>query len=232
MTTLLLVLSLAAALDGDPLRPGRDALHALDYEKAVAALAQVAEDDALATATRARAYMLIAEARFGMAHVDSEARARNALRKALALDPRIDFENRDDVSPRLLAIFDPLRAPAPSAAPSAASSAASSVSVSVANPSPLEAKPAEERRAEPVVSRDDVDADGVSPWWIASAGLATTAVVASAIAGGFAYRIYNLPPGLSSSEVRGTQAAGIAALVVAGGAGVAALATSTVALVE
>jgi hypothetical protein len=171
--------------------------------------------------------MLIAEARFGMAHVDSEARARNALRKALALDARIDFEHRDDVSPRLLAIFDPLRA-----------EATTTSTIASNDEPPIEPEPIEEPREEPVASGDDVaapsitDTDGVSPWWIASAGLATTAVVASVIAGGFAYRIYNLPPGLSSNDVRGTQAAGIAALVVAGGAGVAALATSTVALVE
>lgn len=220
MTTLLLVLSLAAALDGDPLRPGRDALHALDYERAVATLAPVADDQAVPAATRARAFMLIAEARFGMVHVDSEARARNALRKALALDPRIDFENRDDVSPRLLAIFEPLRADVPTVEPTIERTVEPTI------------ERTSEQTAAPIVDAKDGEAEAVSPWWIASAGLATTAVIASAIAGGFAYRIYNLPPGLSSSEVRGTQTAGVAALVVAGAAGVAALATSTVALVE
>src|SRR4051794_19681147 len=106
MPALFVVLLVVAA--NDPLAAGRRALDALDYEGAIRALDVVAADEAVDARVRARAYMLIAEAKFGTAHGDAERQARNAFINALDLDPTIDFEHRADASPRLLAIFDAL----------------------------------------------------------------------------------------------------------------------------
>lgn len=215
--TLLVALLIAAA---DLLAPGRQAVHNLDYETAVRELSPVADDEAAGDDVRARAYMLLAEARFGMAHVDAEARAKNAFRAALALEPRIDFENRDDVSPRLVAIFEALRSPIVKEP---------ALPVRSSSPTATEPTATEPTASEPTPTQPHA---GMSPWWFASAGLATTALLAGGAALGIDAYLGDLPPLMTAEEVGAVRASGVAVTFIAIGAGVAALATSAVAMAE
>lgn len=213
-----LMLALALALAApDPLAAGRQALFDLDYEAALRELAPVADDERVDPSTRARAFVLIAEARFGMARPDADARAKDALRAAFALDPHVDFERRDDVSPRLIAMFEALRPLVASAPPVASSS-----------------RPPGGKLSEGQFARDrglKVNKP-LSAWWLASGGLAATSLLATGAALGIDAYLGDLPPQLLPDDVDAIQATGVVAVVVAVGAGAGALAASTAALLE
>lgn len=201
MISFLFVLALAAP--SDVLAEGRRALYALDYEATVVELSPLVDNTTLPAPTRARAHLLLAEARFGIAPEadDTRAHLHAHLHEALLLDRAIDFERRDDVSPKLLALFD------------------------------------DERRAllpppPPPTALVMEESGPPTGWWYATAGFAGAALVAGTFSGGIELHLHNLPPGLSRDDVRATQAAGVTGVVVASAAGVAALATTTAALLE
>ncbi len=217
--TLLLGLAMAPPAEkaADPVGPGRKALLSLEYERALKLLTPVADDDELARPVRAEAFVLIAQAHFGIAAPQAEDRARAALRSAFRLDRNVELQDREDLSPKLVALFDELQRALPK-----------KPDKPIEKPDKPIETPIEKPNEEPIEETPDpATSSGPSPWFVGAGVGAGVAVLALAGVVGAEVYLVGVPQGSSADQVNSEQTLGAAALVVSGvaivGAGVAAV---------
>lgn len=201
------MLGLAMAPAADPVAPGRKALLSLEYERALKLLSPVAEDEDQPRPVRAEAFVLIAQAHFGIAAPQAEDRARSALRSAFRLDRNVELQDREDLSPKLVSLFDEMR-PKKTEKPE--------------KPEKPPEKPPPEKTPEKTPPEKTPEETppletqaGPSPWLIGAGVGGGVAVVAVGAAIGAELYLGGVPPGTSADQVKSVQTLGGAAVVVA-----------------
>ncbi len=173
-------------------------------------LRPVAVDEDLVPARRAEAWVLIAQAHFGIAAPDADERARLALQKAFKLDIDVELSDRADVSPKLVALFDDLHA------------AALQKKQGQTTPGPGPDRPPRGDDDPPATSPADPNSDppqagsapSFSPWWIGAGVAGGVALAAGVVVVGSELWLGDVAPGTPAGEVRATQGIGTAGVVV------------------
>ena len=223
VAVLFLSVALASAPQrgGDPSAAGRRALQSLEYEKALKLLKPVAADDDVADGKRAVAWVLVGQAHFGIAGAGAEERARLAFRQAFKLDIDVELPDRDDVSPKLVELFDQMCAAALKQQARSAPRVVDVVPEPEPEPEPEPAPPVD-------VVADPAPALPWSPWWIGAGAAGAVAVVAAVVVVGTELRLSDVPPGTSADDVKATQRLGVASVIVTAASATVALVAGTI----
>lgn len=233
-----LSLVLLVTFAADPVAPGRKALESLEYEKALRLLLPVANDEERPRPVRAKAFVLVAQAHFGIAAPEAEDRARAALRSAFRLDRNVELVGRDDVSPKLVALYDEFRAQRPKPRgnveaeddePAERPPTTKTTSTTTTTPSTETTTTTTGTTTTEPLSAEPAEAP-TSPWLIGAVVAGAVAGVGAVSAVGSELWLSAVPPGSTAEQVRGVQAVGMASVVVFAAAGVAAVAASAVAV--
>lgn len=213
---------------------GRKALHALEYEKALKVLRPVAADDDITARRRAEAWVLIAEAHYGIAAPDADERARIALQKAFKLDIDVELADRADVSPKLVALFDEMRAAAlkkQGKAPKTTKPPSTVDDDDDDDPPPNEQPPPSPPQSTEPEPTPAAPSQSLSPWFIGAGAAAGLAVVGAVVVTGSELWLGDVQPGTSADDVRATQGIGVAGVVLTAASVTAAVVAATVGVV-